>query len=638
MAKSLEEALKNAGVTKDTVRKATDNKPVAPKPAQVVRGAGTKEGDTEEPSFSDLMSEGGVVRAKPVQKVLLEPPPADRRRRAPVAPEHSQWANGSKNPVHPSIKTTAPTRHMSNELADLNNYMALLVNTYHQKQSIAPVFFTPQDDRPLLEIIGPLVPNPLLETDDVLDAAPLRPKHDGIARHLGELRDDHGDIDMTIGLDFGTSSVKVVVRDSARRAFAIPFFMDAISNLYLMPSRLYEFNGLYQLDGGGLAHRNMKLRLVDGVPSDEDCQRAAAFLALVIRHCRGWLLSEKADVYRHARLEWFLNLGLPAASYQNHNLVTRFRTLALAAMNLANSAAKRITVESTKAYWEWASKAVREEAEIREDVIPTVAVDMIAVVPEISAQVYGYVNSSHFDEHAANNYMLVDIGAGTVDASIFHVRKEAGGAIGFTLYANNVAQNGVMNLHRERLDWLRKTFAALAVPSPSTIRALEEMQRPTDRLGPIPNGLTDYFEGIRFNFSQENKNPDSEFFRLRYWRQVFGDTLFVVRGQKLRDDELSGLRTFITGGGARMEFFSRIVSEINSAKNVSWARLRPSPLEPPRELIAPGLKDAEYDRLSVAFGLSFIRLGTYIKSVEVPNFLPPPTPDYYNNFISKDQV
>ncbi len=638
MAKSLEEALKNAGVTKDTVRKATDNKPVASKPTEIARGAGARGGDPEERSFSDLMSAGGVVRAKPVQNVLLEPSPDAPLRRAAVAPEHYQRAHGGKNAVHPSGKITAPTRHMSNELADLNKYMALLDKTFHQAQSLAPASVALQDDRPLLEIIGPLVPNPLLETENVLDAAPLLPKHDGIERQLGELRDDHGDIDMTIGLDFGTSSVKVVVKDSARRAFAVPFFMDTMPNPYLMPSRLYEFNGLYQLDGGGVAHRNMKLRLVDGIPSDEDSQRAAAFLALVIRHCRGWLLSEQADVYRHARLEWFLNLGLPAASYQNHKLVTRFRTLALAAMNLANSTAKRITVQSAKAYCEWASKAMREEAEIREDVTPTVSVDMIAVVPEISAQVYGYVNSSHFDEHAANNYMLVDIGAGTVDASIFHVQKESGGAIGFTLYANNVAQNGVMNLHRERLDWLRKTFAALAAPSPATIRTLEEMQRPTDRLGPIPNALAEYFEGIRFNYSQINKNPDSEFFRLRYWRQVFGDTLFVVRGQKLRDDELSGLPVFITGGGARMEFFGNIVTEINNAKNISWARLRASPLEPPRELIAPGLKDAEYDRLSVAFGLSFIRLGKYIKSVDVPNFPPPPTPDYYSNFISKDQV
>src|ERR1035437_6660727 len=240
MAKSLEEALKNAGVTKDTVRKATDDKPVAPKRTEIVRGTGVKGSDPEEQSFSDLMSAGGVIRAKPVQKVLLEAPQATLPCSAAVAAAHHQRSHGGK--------ITAPTRYMSNELADLNKYMALLDRTYHQGQSIAPISLAPQDDRPLLEIIGPLVPNPLLETENALDAAPLRPKHDGIARYLGELRDDHGDIDMTVGLDFGTSSVKVVVRDSARRAFAIPFFMDTMSNPYLMPSRLYEFNGLFQLD------------------------------------------------------------------------------------------------------------------------------------------------------------------------------------------------------------------------------------------------------------------------------------------------------------------------------------------------------------------------------------------------------
>jgi len=284
------------------------------------------------------------------------------------------------------------------------------------------------------------------------------------------------------------------------------------------------------------------------------------------------------------------------------------------------------------------AKLMREEVGIPTDMTAMVSDDMIEVVPEISAQVYGYVQSLRFDEHAANNYMLIDIGAGTVDASIFHVRKESRGKIGFTLYANNVEQNGVMNLHRERLSWLRKTLGALAAPDPAAGRALDEMERPTDRLGPIPEHLGDYFDGIRFNFGQTNEDPDRNFFLLRYWRQVFGDTLSFVRRRKLSDGDLFEMPTFITGGGARMEFFARLVRTINDSNGINWARLRTYPLEPPRELIAPSLKDMEYDRLSVAFGLSFIRLGTYIRSRDVPDIPPPPTPDYYSKFISKDQV
>ena len=61
-------------------------------------------------------------------------------------------------------------------------------------------------------------------------------------------------------------------------------------------------------------------------------------------------------------------------------------------------------------------------------------------------------------------------------------------------------------------------------------------------------------------------------------------------------------------------------------------------MERPKELEAPGLREVDYDRLSVAFGLSFLKLGTYIRAQDVPDLPPRSKDDYYDRFISKDHM
>ena len=48
--------------------------------------------------------------------------------------------------------------------------------------------------------------------------------------------------------------------------------------------------------------------------------------------------------------------------------------------------------------------------------------------------------------------MMVDVGAGTVDASLFHVKRERG-KWDFEFYTATVEPLGTVNLHRNRLNW-----------------------------------------------------------------------------------------------------------------------------------------------------------------------------------------
>ena len=160
-----------------------------------------------------------------------------------------------------------------------------------------------------------------------------------------ESRQTDSDMEIVIGLDFGTSSTKVVLQDMGRHSYAVPF-TDATDNPYLLPARLYEQNGQYSLSDGEVVLRNIKLRLMNKAVEPSVLVAAVAYLALVIRHCRGWLWHEHRDVYARDAITWGLNLGLPAASYENDWLVERFLAVAIASLELADDSCVDITAEA----------------------------------------------------------------------------------------------------------------------------------------------------------------------------------------------------------------------------------------------------------------------------------------------------
>ena len=71
-----------------------------------------------------------------------------------------------------------------------------------------------------------------------------------------------------------------------------------------------------------------------------------------------------------------------------------------------------------------------------------------------------------------------------------------------------------------------------------------------------------------------------------------------------------------------MKFYKKIEEELLSHPNATWFAFRPRKLEVPAILEAPGMMRGDYDRLSVAFGLSFVRVGNIVRQVT-----PPPLPD-----------
>jgi len=464
----------------------------------------------------------------------------------------------------------------------------------------------------------------------------LSPRLSGISDQAPGANERSDVRELAIGLDFGTSSVKVIVGDHAAGvAFAVPFFeMEGIEG-YLLPSRLYETAGHFSLKSGAKIHRNLKLSLFASGDTAQSQRRATAFLALVVRHARAWLLSEHSEIYGSTKILWKLVLGMPAENYADTRLVDRFQQLARSAWILAGMRHKDITADMADL------ATVRGEKAGQENPALSGSSDVeIDVVPELSAQIFGFLQSNRFDRNAKNIFVMVDVGAGTVDSALFHVKREKA-KWNFEFFTNLVQPLGVMNLHRERVDWWLRALEAHPENPRNLVEALREMEMSTDHMGSIPEQLEGYVTDVAVTFSDRKKHPDEEFFVKKVVAQVRGKTIWRTwKDGYLSQGTLAGVPLFLCGGGMRMNYFNRLAVELKNFPGCTWLSARPMGLEIPKDLEAPGLVRDDYDRLSVAYGLSFLNVGKIVKALPPPVA---PTPQqqswhFTDRFIDKDQV
>ena len=422
--------------------------------------------------------------------------------------------------------------------------------------------------------------------------------------------------ELVMGLDFGTSSTKVVVADrTMNAAYAVPF-MDSVGVAsYLLPSALLEtLEGVYALAGTGKRHADLKLAMLSALSDECACAKVCAFLALTIRQARAWLYESKGDQYLRADILWTLAIGQPADQAASAHHRGHFELLAKVAWQLAGSPGP-IHVEAALSAWRHRTELdLADELEVRP-------------MAELSAQIHGFVSSSHFDVRLPNVYLLVDVGAGTVDASLFHVRKDQeGGTVSFDFYTHAVELLGAANLHRARLAWwlaqlrdmqrqLDLDNDPLATRIGSTAAELERMKLPTEFRGRYPDSYRSYVHGVEVGFEGGAKTPDARFY-LDVRNQVAGKVLYGAWKQKLLTQEaICGMPFFLCGGGSRHPFYSALKTGLKKAAGCTWLNANPRELVLPTNISAPGVAHGDYDRLSVAYGLSQLNVGTFERVV-----------------------
>lgn len=249
-----------------------------------------------------------------------------------------------------------------------------------------------------------------------------------------------------LGIDFGTTSTKIVASfpyKPGEPTYALPALegLCAEEHPHLFPSAIWvDAHGDFHLSPGPGRSVLPELKR-DLLEARASCTGAGpdiliapetavtAFLALHVRHARGWILRESNACRRDERCGWTVHVGFPAAALDKRLSMPFERTLA-AALILAREPGtiSRHSVENVLHAITDASSILEWEGG--------------AVFPEISAAVAGFAASRRLE---AGLYCLMDIGGMTLDCCTFDLRPSEDG-VKNPIFVACIAPFGIQNL------------------------------------------------------------------------------------------------------------------------------------------------------------------------------------------------
>jgi hypothetical protein len=439
-----------------------------------------------------------------------------------------------------------------------------------------------------------------------------------------------------IGLDFGTSSTKAVVQLlPVGPAFAVPLAgAGASAGPYLAPTRLWvKDDGAAALaaDGSGGWVEDLKVNLMErpwqsspAVPGAQVLSRpadhAAAFLTLTLRSLLSWIDEEVRPSLGVAQISWSMNLGIPARDFDAEMIREAFAAVARAAWQMG--------VEGGGVTIERAARTVNAAKE--PSFVPHgMERGMIEVVPEVAAGMTTYARSPR---RQAGAHLFVDVGATTLDSSVF-LLHEAGNGLKYVFLSADVdSRLGALRLHRHRASELGRL-------------ALDRFAA-SDPLIPIPATAKDCVPPDEDILSIDSRFGEDCVRRLG--SVIYNAKLKAPVEMSVPDGGSDGyIQVLLSGGGINLPLYQRAIQEAgrragpNGGLGLRIKRFRREQIPQPAELRAPGLSAGSWQRLAVAYGLSyqFEDIGEFIPPSSVPKAPPRRRRDADNDaYISKDQV
>lgn len=388
---------------------------------------------------------------------------------------------------------------------------------------------------------------------------------------------------LVIGLDFGAAFTKVVIGDK-RVKYAVPFTEFAHSdNPYLLPSILNidSDNHCYlsSPEDANSTADNLKFSLQENAYTKEDLLRLTGYLALVFRASTGWLLERYNKRYGRSEISWSVNAGLPVDAARDSELSVVYQQVLHVAWVLSVLPGP-ITLNRVRQYMD-ADESVFDAFPVlyRSRIIKKEAISTFA---GCSAQICGYVHSKHCSDDL---HMLIDVGAGTINIATFMVEDAAETAIGkkCTLYACAVEPIGVNYILKRRC---------------------ENLQLSADEI----NLFKDIPDNYAFSQAHELTEKDVKFADTLYSGEaarLIIRTMDITRQQYCSGSKgwQNGIKTFTYGGGAHLEILKNITHRLENKPPPH--KISSIKLTAPDDLMVENLSKDAYDRLSMAYGLSF---------------------------------
>ncbi len=450
--------------------------------------------------------------------------------------------------------------------------------------------------------------------------------------HNGSYKEER---DIVIGFDFGTSCTKVVLQDKQlKRAFAVPF--DGIaskSNRYLLPTRLFvNADGSMGLGAGETELNDLKINFIenpDQIFKTKSGKIATSFdlvsgyIGLVLLEISKWFCKAKSPEYKHLLINWELNIGLSSRSYDDTDLYKSMKLAGLTGWNLTLNAKNTISLADIKEAEKEAKHQFERNGydEEKEQLHP----DYVNPIPEIIAEVIGYARSQMRQN---GMYLLVDIGASTLDVSTFILHENNDEDVYTILYAE-VEKLGAFILHRDRITKVQEIIENRLIYS-------------YDGISPLPN-IKEYLSPTREDF--EAFDGMNQEFSSRCSKLVRA----VICGTKKHKNPLAsewknGLPVFLCGGGSQMEFYQEVIKQAEERlrKSVAEVIITPKKLPKPENLETDDIPPSDYHRVAVSYGLSFseIDIGKIIPQRKVSDISRPEVRnmDIDSKYIDKNMV
>jgi hypothetical protein len=390
----------------------------------------------------------------------------------------------------------------------------------------------------------------------------------------------------TVGLDFGTAFTKACIE--VRNSTYVVHWDKCVKSSppFLLPSLFSELQDETCILGSherARQHSDIKMALL-GNPTEFNQAAAVVFIALVTRYIRAWLFSEHRSVIEGYKLDWAMNVGLPASSWDRSETATLYKRLALAGWRLG---AMATPIGFATARSELSSLVTGAESPFEH-----IHEDMIETFPEFGAQVHSYRSSA---QRQRDLHLLVDIGAGTVDVVTFHIGEEDESEI------NCILEPLVKKLGTHILLGYRAEAGRLdgRVWTDSTAR----MSRSA-------------FESS-FGLRPGSLNPVQEHFTdLLHLsiRRVLHTTKAVRYETSPKWSE--GVPYFLSGGGRNVDAFREAIR-----KTTSERKMVELSLPVPENVVLGSVSNIDFHRMSVAHGLSSPaeNLAKTLRKSEVPD-------------------
>lgn len=418
-----------------------------------------------------------------------------------------------------------------------------------------------------------------------------------------------------VGLDFGTAFTKCIVRDlAAQEAFVVPL----LGKECLLPSEVCYGNGSLWLpshtkdrtESKRATYLKMVLAEISGAEPagpwaaefrrqsgrpDQTALNASVeelttyYLACVIHRARAFILQKTPDFDETLGDKLMVNMSVPVAHAQDSSVVSAFAHCLRCACSLARDASfNDLPAERVRGLLQNCAKEMPPDTGCY-------------VYPEVSANFQSYIKSRAGKDGL---YLFMDVGAGTVDLSVFIFYTEPSNDRPISYVSAGVLPLGSSQIEIRAAQKLHQQ--ANASPQVGTALHSETEIRLTD--------LQDLVRRVK----EGHKAPDgSVALEVHLAQAALAEEVFEQAAPtlgeakaKIRRRQWRELKLIIGGGGAETPLYRQAVNRWCQKFYDFQPEPRPIPL--PTDLRWPSsIPEPQHEhlfrRFSVAYGLSFDR-------------------------------